>query len=184
MECHIAASLEVCEKRDVKGLYAKARAGTIKNFTGVSDPYEAPPNPELKIETGEKSIEACAKEVVDVMLAQGILKNEAKERVAESLVVPMTIEEKAEFGALEVLDIELEQAEYLQTIGEGWAHPLERFMNELELLEVLHMKTLTDQKTGERHLLSVPITQPVSAEDKERLSGKAKVAIKCSALSD
>lgn len=59
MECHIAASLEVCEKRDVKGLYAKARAGTIKNFTGVSDPYEAPEKPELKIETGEKSLDAC-----------------------------------------------------------------------------------------------------------------------------
>lgn len=92
------------------------------------------------------------------MLKNGIIKNEAKDRVVESLVVPMTIEEKAEFEALEVLDIELEQAEYLQTIGEGWANPLNRFMNELELLEVMHMKTLTDQTTGERHLLSVPIT--------------------------
>jgi len=70
----------------------------------------------------------------------------------------MTIEEKAEFEKLEVLDIELEQAEYLQTIGEGWAYPLERFMSELELLEVMHMKTLTIQETGEKHLLSVPIT--------------------------
>ena len=70
----------------------------------------------------------------------------------------MTIEEKAEFSTLEVLDIELEQAEYLQTIGEGWAYPLKRFMSELELLEVMHMNTLTLQETGEKHLLSVPIT--------------------------
>lgn len=52
IECHIAASLEVCEGRDVKGLYKKARDGIIKNFTGISDPYEAPEAPELRIETG------------------------------------------------------------------------------------------------------------------------------------
>jgi adenylylsulfate kinase len=50
-ECHIAATLESCEKRDVKGLYKKARQGLIKNFTGISDPYEAPLNPELLIQT-------------------------------------------------------------------------------------------------------------------------------------
>lgn len=92
------------------------------------------------------------------MLGAGIMKNENEKRVVESLVTEMTIEEKAEYEKLEVLDIELEQAEYLQTIGEGWAYPLKRFMSELELLEVLHMKTLTVQETGERHLLSVPIT--------------------------
>ena len=60
LECHIAASLEVCEARDVKGLYAKARAGVIKNFTGVSDPYEAPEAPELRLDTGDRSVEHCA----------------------------------------------------------------------------------------------------------------------------
>ena len=59
IECHIAASLEVCEQRDVKGLYAKARAGIIKNFTGISDPYEAPTSPELKVDTGSHTIEEC-----------------------------------------------------------------------------------------------------------------------------
>ena len=57
IECHVAASLEVCEKRDIKGLYAKARKGTILNFTGVSDPYETPVNPDLKVDTGAQSIE-------------------------------------------------------------------------------------------------------------------------------
>jgi|ERR1719424_1155669 len=60
-ECHIAATLEVCEQRDVKGLYKKAREGIIKNFTGISDPYEAPENPALSIDTGTKSIDACVK---------------------------------------------------------------------------------------------------------------------------
>ena len=51
LEVHIATPLEVCEQRDRKGLYAKARAGIIKEFTGISDPYEAPENPELFIDT-------------------------------------------------------------------------------------------------------------------------------------
>jgi 3'-phosphoadenosine 5'-phosphosulfate synthase len=58
-ECFINSSLEVCEGRDVKGLYKKARAGEIKNFTGISDPYEPPENPDMEIKTGEYSIEQC-----------------------------------------------------------------------------------------------------------------------------
>ena len=51
VEAYVKASVETCEERDVKGLYAKARSGEIKEFTGVSDPYEPPENPELVIET-------------------------------------------------------------------------------------------------------------------------------------
>jgi len=51
VEVHVAAPVEECERRDVKGLYAKARAGEIPGFTGVSDPYEEPLNPELRIDT-------------------------------------------------------------------------------------------------------------------------------------
>lgn len=50
-ECFISATLEACEERDVKGLYKKARAGEIKNFTGISDPYEAPENPDMNVAT-------------------------------------------------------------------------------------------------------------------------------------
>ena len=53
IEAYVKASVEECEERDVKGLYAKARSGEIKEFTGVSDPYEAPENPELVIDTEE-----------------------------------------------------------------------------------------------------------------------------------
>lgn len=183
-ECHIAASLEVCEARDVKGLYAKARAGIVKNFTGVSDPYEEPPKPELKLETGSKSVEACTAEVIKKMIDSGVLKDHTAPRVVESLVQSVTIEEKTEFEALEVLEIDIEQVEYLQTIGEGWTYPLERFMNEMELLEVMHMKTLTNLETGEKSLLSVPITQHVTLEEKTRLEGQSKIAIKCSKISD
>ena len=64
VEIFVDAPLEVCEARDPKGLYQKARAGQIKGFTGIDDPYEAPENPELVLEAGEKTPEALADEVI------------------------------------------------------------------------------------------------------------------------
>jgi adenylylsulfate kinase len=60
IEIYINAPIEVCEARDVKGLYQKARAGLIKGFTGIDDPYEAPENPNLEIRTDQLTIEASA----------------------------------------------------------------------------------------------------------------------------
>jgi 3'-phosphoadenosine 5'-phosphosulfate synthase len=80
------------------------------------------------------------------------------------------------------LEVNVEQAEYIQTIGQGWAYPLNKFMDELQLLEVIHMKTLTDA-TGHRHLFSVPITQAVTKEEKESLKDAKKIALRCSAIS-
>ena len=57
IEVYVKASLEVCEERDVKGLYKKARSGEITNFTGIDDPYEVPENPEIVIETDRLSVE-------------------------------------------------------------------------------------------------------------------------------
>jgi len=64
IEVFVDASLETCEKRDPKGLYKKARAGEIKNFTGISDPYEAPEKPELVLDSNSKTIEELADEVI------------------------------------------------------------------------------------------------------------------------
>ncbi len=64
VEVHVATSLEDCEARDVKGLYAKARAGDIPEFTGVSDPYEPPESPELRVETAGRTPAESAAEVI------------------------------------------------------------------------------------------------------------------------
>jgi adenylylsulfate kinase len=64
IEAYVKVSLEEAERRDVKGLYAKARAGEIKEFTGVSDPYEPPENPELVIETEQQSPEESARQIL------------------------------------------------------------------------------------------------------------------------
>src|ERR687893_1252809 len=68
VEVYADAPIEVCEQRDVKGLYAKARAGEIKGFTGVDDPYEAPENAEVVIKTGEQSVEESAQQVIDKLI--------------------------------------------------------------------------------------------------------------------
>nr|MBA2407132.1 adenylyl-sulfate kinase [Chitinophagales bacterium] len=73
VEIFIDASLEVCESRDPKGLYKKARAGEIKQFTGIDSPYEAPQNPELSVKTGEKSLEECAQDVIEWLISNNYI---------------------------------------------------------------------------------------------------------------
>lgn len=65
VEIFVNTSVEECERRDVKGLYKKARAGEIKNMTGISAPYEAPENPDIEIKTENESVEAAAQRIVD-----------------------------------------------------------------------------------------------------------------------
>lgn len=65
IEVYVDAPLDVCEKRDPKGLYKKARAGEIKMFTGIDSPYEAPAKAEIVVKTGEYSLEECAQQVID-----------------------------------------------------------------------------------------------------------------------
>ncbi|PWL22291.1 adenylyl-sulfate kinase [Synechococcus sp. CB0205] len=73
VEIHCAADLSVCEERDTKGLYAKARAGEIKEFTGISSPYEAPETPELRVDTGSQSLEACVELVINHLREAGVI---------------------------------------------------------------------------------------------------------------
>ena len=75
-EVFISTPLEICEQRDVKGLYAKARAGEISDFTGISAPLEAPTNPELDVPTHQLSIEEATARVVDYITIKIALDNE------------------------------------------------------------------------------------------------------------
>jgi adenylylsulfate kinase len=73
IEVFVDCPVEVCEQRDVKGLYKKARAGEIKEFTGISAPYEAPAKPELVIETSGQSVEKSALQILAYLERQGII---------------------------------------------------------------------------------------------------------------
>ena len=73
VEVHVECPVEVCEQRDVKGLYKKARAGEIKEFTGISAPYEEPSKPELTINTAGQSVEASAKQILQYLESNGTI---------------------------------------------------------------------------------------------------------------
>lgn len=72
-EIHIATPLSECERRDVKGLYARARRGEIKAFTGISDPYEPPLCPELLLDTTELSVDAAVRQILEVVLGKEVV---------------------------------------------------------------------------------------------------------------
>ncbi|MGR3293021.1 MAG: adenylyl-sulfate kinase [Candidatus Scalindua sp.] len=71
IEIYVKCSLEVCEARDTKGLYKKARAGEVKDFTGISAPYEEPLNPELTIDSSKLSVEEATRIILDYLEAKG-----------------------------------------------------------------------------------------------------------------
>jgi len=73
IEIYCKASLEACESRDVKGLYKRARAGEIKNYTGIDSPYEAPNNPELIIDTEHESLEESVSKVIEFLKVKAII---------------------------------------------------------------------------------------------------------------
>jgi adenylylsulfate kinase len=73
IEVHVECPVDVCEQRDVKGLYKKARAGEIKEFTGVSAPYEAPLEPELMIDTSRQSVDASVQQIVAYLEQRGVV---------------------------------------------------------------------------------------------------------------
>jgi len=73
IEIYCNCPLEICEQRDVKGLYKKAREGKIKNYTGISAPYDPPRNPDLDLNTGTEPLNDCVKSVIDLLKDRGII---------------------------------------------------------------------------------------------------------------
>jgi adenylylsulfate kinase len=73
IEVYCNCSLEICEQRDVKGLYRKARQGKIKNYTGISSPYEPPTNPAIELNTGEQPLSECVNGIVNSLRERGII---------------------------------------------------------------------------------------------------------------
>ena len=75
IEIYCKASLTICEQRDVKGLYAKARSGEIQNFTGISAPYEAPISPDIVLDSGVESLQGCIKKILAYLIQHDVIKN-------------------------------------------------------------------------------------------------------------
>jgi adenylylsulfate kinase len=85
VEVYVDCALSVAEERDPKGLYKKARAGEIKNFTGIDDPYEAPENPELHLRTDEMSLQQEVTTVIDYLMTHDIIREQYFTRASDSV---------------------------------------------------------------------------------------------------
>lgn len=167
LECFVDTPLEVCEQRDVKGLYKKARAGEIKGFTGIDSAYEKPDNPDVHIKAGELTVQDCVQQVVKLLLDKGIIPESVLDSVKELFVSPSRAEfAKAEAESLPSVNISFIDYQWVQVLSEGWATPLQGFMREREYLQCLHFGCLIDGGVINQ---SVPIVLPISTEDKERL---------------
>jgi adenylylsulfate kinase len=77
IEVYCACDLSVCESRDVKGLYKRARAGEIKDFTGIDSPYEIPENPEIVVDTGAIPLSECVDQVLAYLVQQGVISDKS-----------------------------------------------------------------------------------------------------------
>ncbi|XP_039273534.2 bifunctional 3'-phosphoadenosine 5'-phosphosulfate synthase-like isoform X1 [Styela clava] len=175
VEVFVDTPLIVCEDRDVKGLYKKARKGLIKGFTGIDSPYEAPENPEVVVKTTEMTIKECMMEVVQNLQEKDIIPASATEKVKELFVQPENLAKaKAEAASLPVLNITKLDLQWVQVLSEGWATPLSGFMREREFLQCQHFGTLLDHGVTNQ---SIPIVLPVSNEDKERLAETGAFAL-------
>ncbi len=78
LEIYCRCPIEVCERRDIKGLYRKARAGEIAEFTGISSPYEEPSNPDLVLDTDSATLEACKESVLALLAKRGVIAPQRK----------------------------------------------------------------------------------------------------------
>lgn len=88
IEIYCDASIDICEQRDVKGLYKRARKGEVKEFTGISSPYEAPVNPELIIRTGELPLESCVTQVIKYLGQRNIFNNNSNALIGTKTTSP------------------------------------------------------------------------------------------------
>ncbi|XP_068025308.1 LOW QUALITY PROTEIN: bifunctional 3'-phosphoadenosine 5'-phosphosulfate synthase 2 [Melanerpes formicivorus] len=181
-EIFVDAPLNICESRDVKGLYKKARAGEIKGFTGIDSEYEKPQSPELVLKTNLSSVSECIQQVVELLQAQNIVPWSSVHDVLELFVPEDELGRvRAEAETLPCLEITELDLQWLQVLSEGWATPLTGFMREAEYLQVIHFDTLHNGKSCSVAdglvNLSVPIVLPVRTEDKERLGGCAALAL-------
>lgn len=138
-EIFVDASLQVCESRDVKGLYKKARQGIIKGFTGIDQNYDVPVTPDLVVNTENATVRQSTDLVVDFLQRKHIIPKlgESKQSFRELFVKEDRVEDvRKEMRTLPVLEIGEIDMQWVQVLAEGWAAPLKGFMRENEYLQV------------------------------------------------
>lgn len=179
-EIYVDTSLEVCESRDVKGLYKKARQGTIQGFTGVTQAYEAPENPDLSVPTEGLTVRQSTFKVIKLLEDENIIPKFIKDdEPIPELFVPdhLRASVEAEAKTLPSIPITTVELQWLQVLAEGWAHPLKGFMREKEYLQALHFNCMLSEDETMRENQSIPIVLSVSDDDKKKLDGVSALSL-------
>ncbi|XP_058055496.1 bifunctional 3'-phosphoadenosine 5'-phosphosulfate synthase isoform X1 [Anopheles bellator] len=175
-EVYVDTPLEVCETRDVKGLYKKARQGVIQGFTGVTQAYEAPESPDLRVSTELLTVRQSTLKLIRFLEDEAIIPKFLKED-APLPELFVSDELKPEALSLPSLTISTVELQWLQVLAEGWAFPLRGFMREQEYLQALHFNCLLNEDETLRTNQSVPIVLSASAADKQLLEGVSALAL-------
>lgn len=179
-EIFIDTPLSVCESRDVKGLYKKAREGQIKGFTGVTQEYEKPENPDLIVKTEGYTIRESTNKVISLLENENIIPKVLRnmEQLPE-LFIPSTRKNAAlhEAKSLPKLSISLVELQWIQVLSEGWAFPLRGFMREDQYLQTLHFNCIVSEDEAFRDNQSVPIVLSVGENDKTELEGVSALTL-------
>ncbi|KAG5310175.1 PAPSS synthase, partial [Acromyrmex insinuator] len=168
-EIFIDASLQICEARDVKGLYKKARQGIIKGFTGIDQNYDVPIEPDLTVNTENTTVQQSTDIVINFLQSKQIIPKiyELKQPCLELFVEGDRLDDiRKEIKTLPIVEIGKLDVQWLQVLAEGWAAPLKGFMRENEYLQVQHFNCLYENGVSINQ--SIPIVLIVSTSDKER----------------
>jgi ATP sulfurylase/adenylyl-sulfate kinase len=193
IEVYISTSIEECARRDVKGMYAKAFAGQIKNFTGVDDPYEAPENPELTIQTEGQSVEQSVQQIVAYLESRGFMPRalevvdasapnaEAQHKlirphggtlINRELQGDARAEARARAANLPQVTLNEVGLADLEMIANGGLSPLTGFMGRADYESVLQNMRLANGLVW-----SIPVVLPVGPEQASQIGVGAEIAL-------
>lgn len=178
-EIFVDTPLSVCEFRDVKGLYKKAREGSIQGFTGVTQAYEAPDAPDLIVTTENFTIQESTEKLVRLLEKELVIPKTLRGNVIPELYVPDNLREAAinEAKTLPQLSITTVELQWLQVIAEGWAYPLRGFMRETEYIQALHFNCIISEDESIKDNQSVPIVLSCTEEEKIKHDGVSAITL-------
>ncbi|XP_054743416.1 bifunctional 3'-phosphoadenosine 5'-phosphosulfate synthase [Anastrepha obliqua] len=179
-EVFVDTPLSICESRDVKGLYKKAREGVIKGFTGITQEYEKPEHPELIINTDGYTVSESTQALINLLEAEGVIPkrkshpNEIPELFVDSKLKAALLHEAKTLNSIPLTEVDLQ---WVQVLSEGWAYPLSGFMREDTFLQTIHFNSIVTDDDDERQNQSVPIVLSVTTELKNKLDGVSSIAL-------
>ncbi|KAI1726416.1 ATP-sulfurylase domain-containing protein [Ditylenchus destructor] len=188
-EIYVNTPLDVCEARDPKKLYKKARAGELKGFTGIDSAYEIPDHPDLVLNAGSESEAETIQKMLQFLYEKNVIPEQVLFQLCDQPVRELFLAnerraetEKHAMGKPEIT-LTMVDLQWLQVLAEGWATPLPGFMRERQYLQCLHHGQILDLKRGfdevkssdnfplpEPINQSVPIVLPINEEQKARIS--------------